>query len=184
VKPRGGLAWHLVVVYAPALGVVTEVLPCDNGHAQERARCGAVVDTGEAGDLWMEDRHVCPRALLCAIDKRGAFCVTRDLRGDLVRCSLPGARLVVRQRGKSLSRAWVWWRRTAQASLSSPTYQVERSAPRRGDASPHLDACAAPGVGPTGGGTLPQRWTLDTACTPREASLPFRNQPLGSPKAA
>src|SRR5256712_90020 len=70
-----------LVVYEPALGVVTDVVPCENGHAQERSLFGAVLDTVEAGDLWIEDRNFCTRAFLCEIDKRGAFCVTREHQG-------------------------------------------------------------------------------------------------------
>src|SRR5437764_10918287 len=70
-----------LVVYEPALGVVTDVFPCENGHAQERSLFGAVLDTVEAGDLWIEDRNFCTRACLCEIDKRGAFCVTREHQG-------------------------------------------------------------------------------------------------------
>ncbi len=70
-----------LVVYEPALGVVTDVVPCENGHAQERSLFGAVLATVEAGDLWIEDRNCCPRAFLCEIDKRGAFCVTREHQG-------------------------------------------------------------------------------------------------------
>jgi hypothetical protein len=68
-------------VYEPALGVVIDVFPCENGHAQERALFGAVLDTVEASDLWIADRHCCPRAVLCEIDTRGAFCVTREPQG-------------------------------------------------------------------------------------------------------
>ena len=70
-----------LVVYEPALGVVTDVFPCENGHAQERSLFGAVLDTVEASDLWIEDRNFCTRAFLCEIDKRGAFCVTREHQG-------------------------------------------------------------------------------------------------------
>ena len=70
-----------LVVYEPALGVVTDVFPCENGHAQERSLFGAVLDTVEAGDLWIEDRNFCPRAFLCELDKRGAFCVARAHQG-------------------------------------------------------------------------------------------------------
>ncbi len=70
-----------LVVYEPALGVVTDVFPCENGHAQERSLFEAVLDTVEASDLWIEDRNFCTRAFLCEIDKRGAFCVTREHQG-------------------------------------------------------------------------------------------------------
>src|SRR2546430_15378238 len=42
---------------------------------------GAVLATVEAGALWMEDRNSCPRAFLCELDKRGAFCVARAHQG-------------------------------------------------------------------------------------------------------
>jgi hypothetical protein len=61
--------------------VVTDVFPCENGHAQERSLFGAVLDTVEAGDLWIEDRNFCTRAFLCESDQRGAFCVTREHQG-------------------------------------------------------------------------------------------------------
>jgi hypothetical protein len=119
-----------LVVYEPALGVVTEVLPGENGHAQERSLCGAVLDTVEAGDLWMEDRHGCPRALLWAIDKRGACCVPREHQGFPCEIFPPCARMVVRQRVKSRSSACVWWMRTATrlscvACVSSGTKRPE-----------------------------------------------------------
>ena len=79
LREATGRAWpgKALVVDEPALGAVTDVFPCENGHAQERSRFGAVLDTVEAGDLWIEDRNVCTRAFLCEIDQRGAFCVTR-----------------------------------------------------------------------------------------------------------
>src|SRR5882724_5887600 len=70
-----------LVVYEPALGVVTDVFPCENGHAQERSLFGAVLDTVEAGDLWIEDRNFCTREFLCQIDSREAFFVTREHQG-------------------------------------------------------------------------------------------------------
>jgi len=56
-----------LVVYEPALGVVTDVFPCENGHAQERSLFGAVLDTVEASDLWIEDRNFCTRAFLGSV---------------------------------------------------------------------------------------------------------------------
>jgi hypothetical protein len=70
-----------LVVYEPAQGLVTEVLPCENGHAQERSLCGPLRHTVQAGDLWIADRHVCPRVLLCDSDNRGAGFITRAHRG-------------------------------------------------------------------------------------------------------
>jgi hypothetical protein len=88
--------------------VVTDVFPCENGHAQERSLFGAVLDTVEAGDLWIADRNFCTRTFLCEINKRGAFCVTREHQGLPFEILTPCARMVVRQRVKSLSSACVW----------------------------------------------------------------------------
>jgi len=50
-----------LVVYEPAQGLVTDVFPCENGHAQERSLFGTLLKTVEADDLWIEDRHFCTR---------------------------------------------------------------------------------------------------------------------------
>jgi hypothetical protein len=70
-----------LVVYEPAQGLVTDVLPCENGHAQERSLFGPLLHTVQAGDLWIDDRNFCTRGFLCEIDNRGAFCVTREHAG-------------------------------------------------------------------------------------------------------
>jgi hypothetical protein len=46
-------------VFDPQLGLVVDVFPCEDGHAQERALLGAVLDTVQAGELWIEDRNFC-----------------------------------------------------------------------------------------------------------------------------
>ena len=70
-----------LVVYEPAQGLVTDVFPCENGHAQERSLFGPLLNTVQAGDLWIEDRNFCTRDFLCEIDNRGASFITREHRG-------------------------------------------------------------------------------------------------------
>ncbi len=70
-----------LVVYEPAQGLVTEVFPCEDGHAQERSLLGSVLETVAADDLWIADRNCCPRAFLCEMDTRGGFCVLRQHQG-------------------------------------------------------------------------------------------------------
>lgn len=82
---RGGEAGALpgksLGVSAPASGVVRDVFPCEDGHAQERSLFTAVLSTVQAGDRWMAERNCCTRAFLCDIDTRGASCVLRQHRG-------------------------------------------------------------------------------------------------------
>jgi IS4 transposase len=46
-------------VFDPQLGLVVDVFPCEDGHAQERAMLGPVLGTVQAGELWIEDRNFC-----------------------------------------------------------------------------------------------------------------------------
>jgi hypothetical protein len=77
----GALPGKSLVVYEPTQGLVREVLLCEDGHAQERSLFGEVLQTVHAGDLWIADRHFCPREFLCSIDKRGAFFILRQHEG-------------------------------------------------------------------------------------------------------
>lgn len=77
----GALPGKSLVVDEPAPGLVTDVFPCEDGHAQERSLFGAVLQTVAARALWIEDRNFCTREFLCEIDSRGAFFVTREHQG-------------------------------------------------------------------------------------------------------
>ena len=79
--PGRALPGKSLVVYEPAAGLVTDVFPCEDGPAQERSRLGAVRKTVAAHDLWIADRHCCPRMLLCEMDTRGGFFVIRQQQG-------------------------------------------------------------------------------------------------------
>jgi len=74
----GALPGKSLVVYEPALGIPTNVFPCEDGHAQERALLGAVLETVEAGDVWMADRNMCTRGFTCGLDDRWACFVIRE----------------------------------------------------------------------------------------------------------
>ena len=77
----GALPGESVVVYEPAHGLVRDVFPCEDGHAQERSLLGLVLETVQANDLWMQDRNFCPGAFLCEMDRRSAGCITRQPQG-------------------------------------------------------------------------------------------------------
>jgi IS4 transposase len=77
----GALPGKSLVVYDPAQGVVRDVFPCEDGHAQERSLFGAVLKTVQAGDLWIADRNFCTRDFLCELDQRGTGFVIREHQG-------------------------------------------------------------------------------------------------------
>jgi IS4 transposase len=77
----GALPGKSLVVYEPTAGLVSDVFPCEDGHAQERSLFTAVLGTVRTGDLWIADRNFCTREFLCDMDRRGAYFVIRQHRG-------------------------------------------------------------------------------------------------------
>ena len=79
--PGRALPGKSLVVYEPAPGLVTDVFPCEDGHAQERSLLGAVLATVAANDLWIADRNFCTRAFLGEMDTRGGCFIIRQHQG-------------------------------------------------------------------------------------------------------
>ncbi len=74
----GALPGKSLVVYEPELGIPTDVFPCDDGHAQERAVFHEVLPTVQAGDAWMGDRNMCTVGFTCGIDDHQGYFVIRE----------------------------------------------------------------------------------------------------------
>jgi hypothetical protein len=68
-------------VLDPALGLAIDVIPCEDGHAQERSLFGDVLPTVEKGDLWIEDRNFCTLGFLLGVAQRGGFFLVREHQG-------------------------------------------------------------------------------------------------------
>jgi IS4 transposase len=79
-----GLPGQALVVFDPATGLVTDVIPCEDAHAQERSLTPEVLALVRAADVWVGDRN---------------FCTTRFLFGIVA----GGAHFVIRQHGSNLS---------------------------------------------------------------------------------
>ena len=182
----GALPGKSLVVYEPAEGLVTDVFPCEDGHAQERSLFGAVLQTVQAGDLWIQDRNFCPCAFLCDIARRGAFFITRQHAGlpyEKVTSFCPAGRMetgrVAEQRvvvRDAQGTAYLFRRRRVQ--LDEPTRDGDRvlylltNVPLR-KASPKRVARL-----------YRKRWTLETAFQRLEAYFHSEINTLGYPKAA
>ena len=77
----GALPGKSLVVYESMDGLVRDVFPCEDGHAQERSMLGLVLETVRMGNLWIQDRNFCTCAFLDEIDNRGASFITRQHEG-------------------------------------------------------------------------------------------------------
>jgi hypothetical protein len=73
----GPLPGHALVVLDPALMLATEMIPCEDGHAQERSLTAQILELVEAKDVWVADRNFCTTRLLFGVDKQKGFFVIR-----------------------------------------------------------------------------------------------------------
>jgi hypothetical protein len=66
------LPGHALVVLDPELRLAIDVFPCEDGHAQERTLLPQVLETVQAGDVWIDDRNFCTADFLFGIHDRKA----------------------------------------------------------------------------------------------------------------
>jgi hypothetical protein len=177
-----GTSW---VVSEAAPGFGTDVFPCANGQAQDRALFGTLLKMVEANDLWSADRHFCTRALLCDLDSRGAFFITREHRGLPVEmrdarreCGRPETGSGAPQRVKVVDEH-------GQDHVFRRVRITLKPATRDGATIGHMLTNVPRRVaGQRVADLSRQRWTLDTAFQHLEAYLHAAITTLGSPKAA
>jgi len=182
----GALPGKSLVVSEPAHGLVRDVFLCEDGHAQERSLFGAVLETGQAGDLWMQDRNFCPCAFLCEIDQRGACFITRPHEG------LPFEPVNILRSVGRMETGHVAEQRVQVRDAQGSTHLFRRirvkldQATRDGDRGLYiltnlpLRKASATRVARL----YRKRWTLETAFQHLEAYFHSEINTLGYPKAA
>jgi hypothetical protein len=72
--PLPGLS---LVILDPALMLAIDVVPCEDGHAQERSLFAALLPQVSHRDLWIADRNFCTADLLQGIAERGGYFLIR-----------------------------------------------------------------------------------------------------------
>jgi hypothetical protein len=182
----GALPGTSLVVSEPADGLVRDVFPCDDGHAQARSLLGLVLETVPAHALWIQDRNFCTCAFLCELERRGAGCITRQHEG------LPFEVVTtLRSVGRSET-GHVAEQRVPVRDAQGGTHLLRRirvkldQATREGDRELYiltnvpLRTASAKRVARL----YRKRWTLETAFQHREAYFQSAINTLGYPKAA
>ena len=72
------LPGHALVVLDPRLMLATDVVLCEDGHAQERSLLDQILKRVAAKDLWIADRNFCTTNFLFGIARRGGFFAIRQ----------------------------------------------------------------------------------------------------------
>jgi IS4 transposase len=72
------LPGHSLVVYDPDARLVTDIVPCEDAHAQERTLVPAIIGTVQPGQMWIADRNFSTTGIMFDIDGQGGAFVIRE----------------------------------------------------------------------------------------------------------
>lgn len=183
----GALPGQALVVLDPRLMLATDVVLCEDGHAQERSLLDQVLECVAAKDLWIADRNFCTTDFLFGIARRDAFFVIRqhaatlhwEFVGKRRACGRVATGKVYEQTIRATNDAGeILFLRRITVLLDQPT--------RDGDTELHLvtNVPAREARAKVLADLYRRRWTIETAFQELEATLNSEINTLGYPKAA
>jgi IS4 transposase len=73
----GALPGKSLVIYDPSTEMILDVIPCKDGHAQERSLLDQVLDRANADDVIVCDRNFCVRSFLFGLEDKGGYFACR-----------------------------------------------------------------------------------------------------------
>ena len=177
-----------MVVLDPSLMLVTDVILCEDGHAQERSLLDQVLELVRAKDVWIDDRNFCTTSFLFGIARREAFFVVRqhaatlhwEFTGKKRACGRIETGKVFEQtvRLSNPDTGEILFARRITVALDKPT--------RDGDGEIHIltNLPKKAARAKTVADLYRKRWTIETAFQELEATLDGEINTLGYPKAA
>lgn len=182
------LPGQALVFYDPQFDLCTEVFPCEDAYAQERALLAAVLEQIEARDCIVADRNFCTTGFLFGIARRQAFFVIRQ-HASTLHWELQGQRRRVGQDGRG---RWIY---EQSVCLSDPESGETRLARRvticlnkptsSGDTEIHILTNLPTEVDAVRIADLyADRWTIESAFQQLAEDLRSEIDTLGYPKAA
>jgi len=183
----GALPGHALVVLDPRLMLATDVVLCEDGHAQERSLLDQILEMVAAKDLWIADRNFCTTNFLFGIAGRGGSFVIRqhastlhwEFVGKRRACGRIETGKVFEQTIRATNDAGeVLILRRVTVLLDQPT--------RDGETELHLVTNVPPknARAKVIAELYRRRWTIETAFQELEATLHGEVNTLGYPKAA
>lgn len=175
-----------LVLLDPAWGLPIDVVPCENGHAQERSLFGELLQRVEASDLWVADRNFCTADFLQGIAERRASFVIRHHANLSLEASGPWGPEAETETGWVSERAARVLRDGREVMAVRCVRVRLKSKTRDGEAEilllTNLPAEAADAV--TVADLYRRRWTVETMFQELTQHLGCEVNTLGYPKAA
>jgi hypothetical protein len=180
--PLPGIA---LVAFDYAAMMMSDVLLCEDGHAQERSLTDRILTLVQPGDCWIKDRNFCTLALLFGMRDRGGHFITRQ------HANFPGARIGPRRAlgrcdgGEVFEQLWkVSGEDGASLTLRRVTVVLDEPT-RHGEPELHILTSLPPEIdGRTVVDLYRQRWTIESAFGELARWLNAEIAPLGYPRAA
>ena len=182
----GPLPGQCLVLLCPSTKLVTNVIPCEDGHAQERSMTDEVLALVEPMDVLVGDRNFCTSRLLGGVAKRRGFFIIRQHAANV--SWEPLGPPVNMGRAKT----GVLWEQRVLLSVEGGNLEARRitlrldTPTREGDDELHiltnLPAQDAPAIRIVE--MYSGRWTLETAFQEMTVYLRCELKTLGYPGAA
>lgn len=182
----GPLPGQALCVLEPAWMLMSDVFPCEDGHAQERSLLPQVLETVKRNDLWMGDRNFCTTLFLFGIRERSAYFLIRQHASTLT-YELLGKRKKVGRCDTGM----VYEQRMRLSHPDGRTFKVRRvtlvldQPTESGDTEIHLVTNLPKKISAlVVADGYRRRWTLENAFQEMEQSLESEIRTLAYPKAA
>ncbi|KLU24860.1 hypothetical protein EOS_17840 [Caballeronia mineralivorans PML1(12)] len=66
------------VVYDPEVAMIVDLVPCEQGRAQEEVNAGALLDSVQPGELWIIDRNFSTHAIVTGWQRRSSAFIVQE----------------------------------------------------------------------------------------------------------
>ena len=174
-----------LAVLDPQLGVIGQLVPCEDAYTQERALVDAVLPTVKADELWIADRNFCTLKIIFGIAEPGAWSLIREHQ------QVPFKPLSALGKRVRIEGGWVREQRI-EVSYQGQTRKLRRlcvdlDEPTR-DGDEQIQLWSTLARKRASGAQLAElyckRWTIETAFLKLTVELRCEINTLGYPRAA
>lgn len=180
----GPLPGQSLVVLEPELGLVAQLVACEDGHAQERSLLEPILAKAGPGDVYVADRNFCTLGFLFGLTKRASHFVIRQHANLPIESSGTLRRQGRTDTGTLLEQPVTLHLDDEKLSLRRIVMQLDEPT-RDGDVEMAVLTDLPPDVdADTIAGLYRRRWTIETLFAKVERNLQSEIAALGYPKAA
>jgi len=183
------LPGQALVFYDPRWDLISDVIPCEDGHAQERSLTEEIIQAVLAGDCIIADRNFCTTKIVFGIARQLAFFIIRQHKSNVV-CKAQAKRVLAGKddRGRDIyEQAVLLIDEEGGETLTARRITIQLDKPTKdGDWEIHIltNVPVKKADGVKIASLYGDRWTVETAFQHLTEDLRCEIDTLGYPKAA